>query len=118
MYDLQVLKYTRITVDCDTITDWESYFDAFAAAFGFPEFFGRNMDAWIDCMSTLDDPGSGLACIQVPTDGCVVLQLDNAKSFAMRCPDQFAATVECSAFVNCRRLEAGESPLLMLSFGF
>ncbi len=44
-----------VRLDCDRITDWESFHSLFAEVFGFPDFYGRNMNAWIDCMSYLDD---------------------------------------------------------------
>lgn len=111
-----MLKYNLIAVDCDFITDWDSFFDTFAKAFGFPDFFGRNMDAWIDCMTSLDDPDGGLTAIHAPKDGCFVLELANVTHFKSRCPDQFGALIECSAFVNWRRIEIGEPPVLVISF--
>ncbi len=36
------------------ITDWDTFHDAFAATLGFPGFYGRNMDAWIDCVTSVD----------------------------------------------------------------
>jgi len=35
----------------DAITDWASFHDVFMHTLGFPDFYGRNMDAWIDCMT-------------------------------------------------------------------
>jgi len=32
------------------------------------------------------------------------------------CPEQYDAVVECAAFVNWRRAEAGDEPVLALSF--
>ena len=46
----------------------------------------------------------------------VVLQCAGIKEFAARCPEQYAALVECSAFVNWRRIEKGDEPALALSF--
>ncbi|MDG3003854.1 barstar family protein [Paludisphaera mucosa] len=37
-----------VKLDTRRITDWDAFHDAFAEAFGFPEFHGRNMNAWID----------------------------------------------------------------------
>ena len=49
-----------VRMDCDRITDWESFHSLFAEVFGFPDFYGRNMNAWIDCMSYLDDSEGGM----------------------------------------------------------
>ncbi|MDZ4753789.1 MAG: barstar family protein [Phycisphaerae bacterium] len=34
----------------------------FAETFGFPGFYGRNMNAWNDCMTFLDGPDAGSPC--------------------------------------------------------
>ena len=33
------------------LKDWERFHDFFANTFEFPGYYGRNMDAWNDCMS-------------------------------------------------------------------
>jgi hypothetical protein len=104
-----------VQIDCDRITDWESFHAVFAETFGFPDFYGRNMNAWIDCMSYLDDLGAGMSTVSVPAGGVLTLQLDGANEFAARCPEQHAALVECSAFVNLRRMVAGEAAVLALA---
>jgi len=40
-----------VRVDATHIRDWDNFHDVFADAFGFPDFYGRNMDAWVDCMT-------------------------------------------------------------------
>jgi hypothetical protein len=105
-----------VEIDCNKITDGQSLHDVFAAAFGFPAFYGRNMDAWIDCLTCLDDPGAGMTSIHVGPGEILVLALHNATGFKTRCPELFAAVVECAAFVNWRRIEKGESAVLALSF--
>lgn len=103
-----------VRIETRAITDWPSFHRIFAEALGFPEYYGRNMDAWIDCVSSLDVPGDGR--VYVEPGELLTLQLDHMKDFATRCPEQYAAIVECSAFVNWRRVEAGEPSLVALSF--
>ena len=110
------VKSTLVQIDCDRITDWDSFHDVFARVFGFPEFYGRNMNAWIDCMTSLDAPNDGMTSIHAPEDGCVVLQLNNVKPLAERCREMYDAMLECAAFVNWRRIETGEPAVLVLSF--
>ena len=105
-----------VRLDCSRITDWDSFHSAFAEAFGFPKFYGRNMNAWIDCLSYLDDPGSEMTRITMPPCGVVTLHLEGIVEFAARCPEQYAALVECSAFVNWRRTSNGNPAILALSF--
>ena len=105
-----------VRIDCGRIIDWESFHSEFAEVFGFPAFYGRNMDAWIDCMSWLDEPGSGMTTVHAPPGGVVTLQFDGVDEFAARCPEQYAALVECAAFVNWRRSSQGEPAVLALAY--
>ena len=41
----------RVKFDSSQLTSEEDIMDAFNKAFDFPDYFGRNWDAWIDCMS-------------------------------------------------------------------
>jgi RNAse (barnase) inhibitor barstar len=47
------------------ITDWDSFHDLFAEVFGFPGFYGRNMNAWNDCMTYLAVPEEGMTSVHV-----------------------------------------------------
>jgi len=98
------------------IVDWDSFHAIFSNEFGFPDFYGRNMNAWIDCMTSIDCPDDGMTRIHAPPGGVVVIQLDYVKDFARRCPELYNAIIECSAFVNYRRGEQQERPVLALSF--
>ena len=108
--------HTVVKIDTGKIHDWDSFHNVFKESMGFPDFYGRNMDAWIDCMTFLDVPEDGMTSVHVPRDGILVLSLSDASGLASRCPEIYEAILECSAFVNHRRLEAGEAPVLALSF--
>ena len=105
------MRYIRI--DTEAINDWASFHKVFADAFGFPDFYGNNMDAWIDCMTRLDDEFNS---VRVEPGELVTLQLENIKSLKQRCPEQHTKLIECAAFVNWRRIDVGEPPILVLSF--
>jgi hypothetical protein len=107
---------TLVKLDTRRITDWDTFHDSFAEVFGFPSFYGRNMNAWIDCMTDLDAPSTGMTTVHAPSGGVVVLELEHVDDFSRRCPEQYAAILECSAFVNWRRIEKGEPAVLALSF--
>ena len=102
-----------VRVDAAGICDCNSFHSAFALAFGFPSFYGRNMNAWIDCMTSLDSPADGMTSVHGSASDPVVLHLDNANAVPK---EIFDALVEGAAFVNWRRLEVGEPAILMLAF--
>jgi len=110
------VPFNEIAIDAAEIRDWSSFHATFARVFGFPELYGHNMNAWIDCMTDLDDPDSGMTKIHAPPNGILVLKVLNAKDLAKRCPELFGALNDCAAFVNWRRREMGSAPVLALSY--
>jgi hypothetical protein len=101
-----------VAIPTARIKDWESFHDVFASTLGFPFYYGRNMDAWIECLSF---PDSMTELAIEPGD---VLMLDPGliEDFRTRCPDQYKAIVECAAFVNSRRLDSEHWSALALAF--
>lgn len=91
------------------LADWPAFHDAFSRALGFPDFYGRNQDAWIDCMTRLDAPGFNARGLD-PGD-ILLVQIESAGAD----PAILTALLEMSAFVNHRRLQTGEAPILILS---
>lgn len=110
------LAFRRVAIDCRRIVDAETFHDVFAAALGFPAYYGRNMNAWIDCLSYADDAEAGMVHPPVPAGGVLVLQLDGAADLKSRLPSLYHDIVECAAFVNWRRLEGDDGPVVALSF--
>jgi len=102
-----------IRIDGALLQNWDSFHSVLAATFGFPDFYGRNMNAWIDCMTSLDAPEDRMTSVHGSASDPVVLQLENAEAVPK---ELFYALVECAAFVNWRRLEVGEPAILMLAF--
>ena len=86
-------------IDGAEISDGSSFHDVFARVFRFPDFYGRNMDAWNDCMSDLHGP-TALSGHELPENEPVAIYLRDAESFAERCPDVFRSFIACTAFVN------------------
>jgi hypothetical protein len=109
---------SKISLDCKNIRDWPSFHEEFARVFGFPDFYGKNMSAWIDCLTSLDAPEDGMSSVHCESGSFLTLELENVKPFADRCPEQYKALIECAAFVNWRRIEIGDSAILALSFRY
>lgn len=73
------------------------------------------MDAWIDCMSYLDDPAAKMSSVHVAQGESLALVIDDAASLKSRCPDVYDNLIECSAFVNWRCIDENRTPLLALA---
>jgi RNAse (barnase) inhibitor barstar len=103
-----------VTIDGSRITSAATFHGAFADAFGFPSWYGRNWDAWIDLMSCLDEDRS--TALWVEAGETVTILLENAKLFREQAKEAYDALIKYSAFVNWRRLEAGDSAYLCVAF--
>jgi len=98
-------------IQTKNITDWDTFHSVFAETMGFPDIYGRNLNAWIDCMTYFDD---GMTRFTVAPGDMFHLEVADTKDFAERLPEIFQAFIECAAFVNSRRHEKGEPPILAL----
>lgn len=107
---------STVTIDCNNIHDWQSFHDEFQRVFGFPSFYGQNMNAWIDCMSSLSDPEDEMTSIHCEKGKIITLELKHVRAFKSNFPELYDAIIECSAFVNWRLIERGLQPVLGLSF--
>jgi len=101
-----------VVVDCSLIYDWESLHDVFADALGFPEYYGRNSSAWIDCMTYPNEECSRVSLTEGET---LTVHLKAAQALKKRAPQLLTDILEMSAFVNFRRIEIGEPAIVMLS---
>lgn len=108
------MNTTLIDIPSNRIVDWPTFHEVFAEVLGFPAFYGRNMDAWIDCMTYADNSEAGMVRVAAEPGQLMTLRIDDADDLARRCPEQFKALIECTAFVNRRRVETGGTPVLSL----
>ena len=108
--------HKNVEIAGSKITDWASFHDYFSKALGFPDFYGRNMNAWNDCMTYLDEPEANLTSVHLAPGEVLVLSISGAGDLKTRCPKIYEALIECSAFVNYRRMEKGQPPVLVLAF--
>ncbi|HZW14078.1 MAG TPA: barstar family protein [Noviherbaspirillum sp.] len=102
-----------VRLDGRTIGNWAAFHDACKAAFGFPDFYGRNMDAWIDCLSSLRDD-DGMSSFVLGADEALEIEILHSGSLQRQAPDILDALEECTAEVNERYAENGENPALSL----
>ena len=110
------MEKSIVKINCSKIQNMEDFHDIFQKQFGFPQFYGRNLDAWIDCMTSIDRPEDGMSKVHCKKGKVFTIQLEKVNSFKNRCPKIFMDLIECIAFVNWRRIEVGKESVLALSF--
>src|SRR5215208_5514306 len=88
------------------ITDWATFHQACQQVFGFPNFYGMNMNAWIDCLTYLDE-GDGMSRFDLATGEQLSIEVIDTHDFLKRLPDIVTALVSSTAVVNQRQIQDG-----------
>jgi RNAse (barnase) inhibitor barstar len=103
----------RVRLHSAPIADFDSFHEESRRVFGFPEFYGRNMNAWIDCMSSLREDDGMTSFVLDPHD-LLHVEVPDAEALRERVPEVFAAFTDCTAYVNRRFTEMGALPAIAL----
>ena len=90
------------TIDGAKIHDWDSFHDEFQQRMGFFEGYGRNLDAWIDCMSDMYTNGEykSLTRFDLDDGDAFLLRIENAGAWKQNDPDSFNSFIEMSLKCN------------------
>ncbi|RJG05168.1 barnase inhibitor [Noviherbaspirillum cavernae] len=102
-----------VTLDGTAITDWDAFHRQCRTAFGFPDFYGRNMSAWIDCLSGLRDD-DGMSGFSLAADEVLHIEVLHSLVLRREAPEILGALEECTAEVNERYTDSGEKTALSL----
>lgn len=96
-----------------TISDPASFHAQCKTAFGFPDFYGHTMDAWVDCLSYLRDD-DGMCRFKLGPDEILRIEIDNAAAMRAKAPDLLEELAFCVEGINERYADYGEKPALEL----
>jgi RNAse (barnase) inhibitor barstar len=93
----------RVEIDFVGIKNMEDFHDFFVKRFDFPDFYGKNMAAWIDCVE------------DYVIEGMTFLEIKNTRDLKENNQEVISAFLECAAFINYRSIGLGNEPLLIIS---
>jgi RNAse (barnase) inhibitor barstar len=102
-----------VRIDGGAIRDWPSFHRECQIKFGFPDFYGRNMDAWIDCLSTLRDD-DGMSAFTLAPDETLQIEIANSSVLQNQATGILDALLDCVDAINERYAENGENPAVEL----
>lgn len=104
-----------VRIDARRFTSETELHRALNEALGFPSFYGNNMSALIDCLTSLDNPGAGMSRVQVFPGEVLLLVLENVDSLNRAQAAQTRALLDAVSYVNLRRLESSAPPVLAVA---
>jgi RNAse (barnase) inhibitor barstar len=103
------MEFKTIQIDCKGLTEKDLHL-VFKEKLGFPDFYGMNWDALIDCLSSLRDPETGMTEVSLEEDE-VLLIYCNDLSKSKFDSNVFIDVIE---FVNARGLAWFNKPFVVL----
>jgi len=105
-----------VRVDAAAMTDWQSLHRVFATAFGYPQSYAATKEAWVECMTHLDDPQAQTTAVHCEPGQVIVLVVENGRELRTRHSELAAGIVALVGEVNERRVQEGKLPVLVLAF--
>lgn len=98
-----------IEIDCSGMTEL-SLNIKMKELLGFPDFYGMNWDAMIDCLSYMRQPSAGMSSVALKEDEALVIYCKNLSEASF----DIAEFVDVISAVNEREINAGNSALIFL----
>ncbi len=105
----------KVIIDGSAIEDTKSFHSEFKFKFGFPSFYGGNMDALIDSLSYLDDKGCNMSKhFQLGKNEHLTILVNQSQDFKTNYPELFLQFIEVIIDVNERYSNASSSTRILL----
>ena len=106
-----------IRIDSRKLMDDDTLHTTLSEAFGLLPSYGKNLDALVDCLTHLDDPKAGLSRTRTFPGQVALLAIEHVDGLGKPQETQLKRLVDVVAFVNWRRMEKGQAPVLAVAYG-
>lgn len=103
----------KVKLDGALIKDWDAFHSECQREFGFPESYGRTMDAWVDCMSYLRDD-EAMSKFHLAENEVLEIAIANSAALKQNQPEILDELTFCVEAINDRYADYGEKPALKL----
>jgi len=107
------MNMINLSIDFSKIKTIDDFHDEMKELFGFPDFYGRNVHALIDCLSSLRFPDDGMTTINIGMDDVVVIEAINLSSLDGIIIKNLIFAIEA---VNQRSILKGRRAQLLIEF--
>jgi RNAse (barnase) inhibitor barstar len=101
----------RVVLPTNEIRNEKTFHAVSQRLFGFPDFYAHTMDAWVDCLSCLDDPSAEMCSLTLAPGELLVIVVPNSSQLKK---EIFDSLVEATIAVNTRFASRGKPPLVGL----
>ena len=99
-----------IAINGAYITDYDAFHSEFKSILDFPDFYGANMNAWIDCMRDIHED-TGMTNLLLDPAQPLVLEIASTETIPAEILNDLTS---CTAFVNKYLHENNFAPIYLL----
>ena len=98
------MEYTE-TINGSQVKDWDSFHREFQDRMGFFDDYGKNNNAWLDCMTDMYTNGEyqSLTKFNLDDGDRFILRISNAEQWKNISPETFYAFIDLCVFANEER---------------
>jgi hypothetical protein len=104
-----------IEIPEDIFADEQDFHRRFSILMGFPGFYGHNWNAWIDCMSYIDDPSAEMSQVLIALDESLEIRIIIKDGNTYYRTTTWGLFCSCVAAVNGRFLRRHSSTRLIVT---
>ncbi len=107
------MKTQQIHIELQNLATIEDFHKHLKQKLGFPDFYGANYPALVDCLSSLRFPDDQMTTVTLEKEEVLVLEIQGMSY------DKYAILellVFASQAVNERQVSRGDSPCILFSF--
>jgi RNAse (barnase) inhibitor barstar len=101
----------RVVLPTNEIRNEKTFHAVCQRLFGFPDFYGHTMDAWVDCLSCLDDPSAEMSSLTLAPGEFLLIVVPNSAQLKK---EIFESLVQGTIAVNTRLASRGKPPVIGL----
>lgn len=93
--------YKKFEIDGNALTDWKAFHKVFKETLNFPEYYGNNMDAWIESMAEIKES--------------LLISITDSETLKENQEEIYFTILECAALVNSIKLDEGDESVIAVS---
>lgn len=108
-----MINAKRLSIDFSKIKTIDDFHYEMKETFGFPDFYGKNIHALIDCLSSLRFPGDGMTKIHIDMNETLIIEAINFSSLEEEIIKNFIFSIEA---VNQRSILKERCAPLLVEF--
>lgn len=105
------MKFKQVFFDFSKINTVDDFHDEMNRFFGFPDFYGNNFNAFVDCLNSLRFPDDGMTSIHLGKNESLLMKINGIHCLSDDIRYNFLLSIET---INKGAISFGDDALILL----